>query len=402
MSDRVSLGEVTEIVTGYPFKSLQFTANPADIRLLRGDNIGQGHLRWEGVKRWPSNDLQSFETYQVREGDVVLAMDRPWIQAGLKFARVRLEDMPSLLVQRVALLRAKPPLSQRFLTYLVGSPDFTSYLLSVQTGTSVPHISSQQIASFKFSLPASERQEEIATLLEALDDKIVVNHRIVAASAKLAQTIFETSVLEAQASPEIAEVAMVLDGPHATPTKTTKGPWFLSISSLKAGILDLDESARMTEDEFPRWTRRVRPQEGDVLFSYETRLGDAALMLPGIRASLGRRMAVLRSKSPEISGALLLHSYLSPTFNRQIRERATQGATVDRISLTEMPSWKLPLPAQENRKRYSDVLEKIHRRIAASLLEKRSLIELRNALLPELMSGRLRVKDAEKVVEEAV
>src|SRR5664280_3618058 len=105
----------------------------------------------------------------------------------------------------------------------------------------------------------------------------------------------------------IGDVAEVFDGPHATPHKTDAGPWFLSISSLQAGRLALEESAHLSEEDFARWTRRVTPQSGDVLFSYETRLGEAAIMPAGIRACLGRRMGLLRPWD-EINPRFLLYA----------------------------------------------------------------------------------------------
>ena len=54
-----------------------------DIRLLRGDNIIPGNIRWDHVKKWPANDTEDYERYWLGEGDVVLAMDRPWMKAAL-------------------------------------------------------------------------------------------------------------------------------------------------------------------------------------------------------------------------------------------------------------------------------------------------------------------------------
>ncbi|MGW0103524.1 hypothetical protein ACWDWR_36935, partial [Nocardia sp. NPDC003354] len=200
----------------------------------------------------------------------------------------------------------------------------------------------------------------------------------------------------------IGDLAELFDGPHATPEKTATGPWFLSISSLKNGYLDLSESAHLSEEDFPRWTRRVQPRAGDVLFSYETRLGDAALMPPGTRSSLGRRMALLRSKSAAVSGSLLLHAYLSPAFQDEIRRRTVHGATVDRLPLKEMPGWRIPLPAQGERERLSAKLDALHASVTQTANENRTLADLRDTLLPQLLSGKLRVKDAVRTVEEVV
>src|SRR5439155_16482602 len=101
----VRLGDVTDVLTGFPFKSDRYVADDAAPRLLRGDNVAQGVLRWEGAKRWPRDSVDDVANYLLREGDVILAMDRPWIEAGLKYASVRRSDLPSLLVQRVARFR---------------------------------------------------------------------------------------------------------------------------------------------------------------------------------------------------------------------------------------------------------------------------------------------------------
>ena len=75
---------------------------------------------------------------------------------------------------------------------------------------------------------------------------------------------------------ELGDLVEIFDGPHATPAKTKKGPVFLGISNLAEGRLDLREVEHLSEDDYIRWTRRVQPQQGDVVFSYETRLGEAA------------------------------------------------------------------------------------------------------------------------------
>ena len=84
-------------------------------------------------------------------------MDRPWIEAGLKFSAVRTVDLPALLVQRVARLRGSTRLDTRFLNYVIGCRDFTEHVISVQTGTAVPHISARQIKEFEFLLPPLPR-----------------------------------------------------------------------------------------------------------------------------------------------------------------------------------------------------------------------------------------------------
>ena len=164
----------------------------------------------------------------------------------------------------------------------------------------------------------------------------------------------------------IGEVGEIFDGPHATPTRQRTGKFFLNISSLKSGRLDLDVSDRVSEDDFERWTRRVTPCEGDLLFSYETRLGEAALMPAGIDACLGRRMALIRPNRSIVDSRFLLYYWLSPSFQNEISSRAVHGATVSRILLSDLGQWSIQLPDLTTQRAIGEVLGALDDKIAAN------------------------------------
>lgn len=161
----------------------------------------------------------------------------------------------------------------------------------------------------------------------------------------------------------IGDVADVFDGPHATPQKIENGPIFLSISSLQNGRLDLSKSAHLSEADFARWTKRVTPKKGDLLFSYETRLGEAALMPDGIRACLGCRMGLLRPRKDKIIPAYLLYAYLSTAFQQTIVANTITGATVDRIALNEMPNFGIRIPCIDEQKKVASLLQALDAKI---------------------------------------
>lgn len=183
----------------------------------------------------------------------------------------------------------------------------------------------------------------------------------------------------------IGDLAEVYDGPHATPVKTSRGPWYLSISSLSNGRLDLSASAHLSEEDFVRWTRRVRPEAGDVLFSYETRLGEAALMPAGLVACLGRRMGLLRPRRDRVDPQFLLYAYLADEFQATIRGRAVRGATVDRIPLMELPEWPITIPVELSEQRaIAAVLKALDDKIASNERVAASCRELGLALYQRL------------------
>jgi len=156
----------------------------------------------------------------------------------------------------------------------------------------------------------------------------------------------------------LREIADVFDGPHATPNKTDSGPWYLSISSLANGRFDLAESAHLGADQFDAWTRRVVPRVGDTMFSYETRIGQAAYWDRDEPAALGRRMGLLRPRESEVYPRFLTLAYLGPEFQALIRAKTVHGATVDRITIGDMPNWAISIPPIREQERIVAILDK--------------------------------------------
>lgn len=154
----------------------------------------------------------------------------------------------------------------------------------------------------------------------------------------------------------IGEVAEVFDGPHATPRTVREGPIFLGIGSLQSGRLNLGETRHVTPEDFKKWTRRVRPMRDDVVFSYETRLGEAAIIPEGMECCLGRRMGLVRTDREKLLPRFFLYYYLSPTFQAFLRSRTIHGATVDRIALKEFPSFPVPVPPLREQYKIAELL----------------------------------------------
>ncbi|CAK0753903.1 type I restriction enzyme, S subunit [Gammaproteobacteria bacterium] len=173
----------------------------------------------------------------------------------------------------------------------------------------------------------------------------------------------------------VGEVCKIFDGPHATPTRIDSGPIFLGITSLNKGRIDLSTSDHVSEEDFVKWTRRVIPQPDDVVFSYETKLGEAAIIPKGLRCCLGRRMGLMRPDSKKIDSRFLLYYYLGPEFQDVIRERTIHGSTVERIALIEFPTFPLRIPPLPIQKAIAHILGtlddkiELNRRMNATLEE---------------------------------
>jgi type I restriction enzyme S subunit len=162
-----TLGDETEMVTGYPFRSEEYVTNGDSVRLCRGANILPGRIDWSDLALWPQSRITGLDKFKLQAGDVLIAMDRPWISEGFKIARVQPADCPALLVQRVARLRGGKNTPNEFLFHLLNQPAFTRHCRP--TETTVPHISPKDIRSFTFPIPPSASQLKFAHRVSSLE-----------------------------------------------------------------------------------------------------------------------------------------------------------------------------------------------------------------------------------------
>jgi type I restriction enzyme S subunit len=156
------LGWHIDFLTGFPFKSGEYVDSVNSVRLCRGANVLPQRIDWSDVRHWPISRVSEVNQYELREGDIILAMDRPWISDGLKVARLSIADLPCVLVQRVARIRPKPTLVAEFIYQSLCHPAFAAHCNLVKTETTVPHISPHSIRSFIVPIPPLPLQQEFA------------------------------------------------------------------------------------------------------------------------------------------------------------------------------------------------------------------------------------------------
>lgn len=448
----VSLAQCAKLDLGYPFKSADYTDSDDGVRLLRGDNIGQGQLRWDGVRKWLRKDGDKLSNYELRENDLVLAMDRPWVTAGLKFARVRRGDVPSILVQRVARLRPKEGVDADFLHSVIASADFTQHIQTITTGTAVPHISGTQIQEYKFNLPDVATQRAIGSLLMGFDDRITLLRETNATLEAIAQTLFKSWFVdfdpvrakmegrvpegmdEATAAffPDTfveSEWGLVPEGWRLVPfgqllSHTIGGDWGSDTpddkNDVRVAIIrgtDIPDLQSGANSRVPvRYTSQKKLatrklEDGDIVLevsggSKDQPTGRALYLTAGLLSQFDCPVEpasfcrLLRPNSK--SAGLLLSQHLTYIYDQgKTWEYQNQSTGIANFQTTHFLETELVvIPSEDVLKAFSEMVCPMVDR--AHLTQIQELATLRDTLLPRLISGQLRLPVAQTAVAEVV
>lgn len=183
-------GKVSDWVrfqTGYAFKSEWFSES--GVRLARNANVSHGTLDWSETVRLPESRRVEFQRFELGEGDILITLDRPIISTGVKVARVRKDDLPCLLLQRVARAQfQRAELLPEYFFHWLRSPHFVG---AIDPGRSngVPHISHKDIERIPFTTPPLTEQRRIVAELDALQAEVDALKRLQAETAAELNTL---------------------------------------------------------------------------------------------------------------------------------------------------------------------------------------------------------------------
>jgi type I restriction enzyme S subunit len=163
----VKLGDLVTLQVGFPFKSAEYSKSGD--RLLRGSNVGMNRLLWGNdiTCYWPTERRNEVRDYVLNVGDLVIAMDRPFISEGFKIAKVSELDLPALLLQRVGRFRLSNKITADYLWSFLHAESLKWQLQRMQKGTDLPHISRFDIEGTLIPIQSIEEQTEVADLFSS-------------------------------------------------------------------------------------------------------------------------------------------------------------------------------------------------------------------------------------------
>lgn len=156
----------------------------------------------------------------------------------------------------------------------------------------------------------------------------------------------------------------LIDCDHKTPTAQTAGFPYIAIPQLKDGHVRVDGTERrISETDFMQWTKKLLPQENDVIVVRRCNSGQSAYVPKGVKWAIGQNLVVLRSDGKKVYPPFLRWLVRSDEWWEQVRKYLNVGAVFDSLKCREIPLFELPIPPMVAQIEIATVLNSIDARI---------------------------------------
>ncbi|MCH7612941.1 MAG: N-6 DNA methylase [Candidatus Marinimicrobia bacterium] len=177
--EMVALGEVSNIISGYAFKSSDFS-NTNKIKSVKITNAGVRAFSENGGDLLPEGFENKYKNYTVNENDLVIALTRSIISTGLKVCRVPKSYDGALVNQRVAGIKEKPNISDiNFIYNYLCTPVAYKFIKDKSKSLMQPNLSVKDLAQFPIPLPPLSVQQEIVAQIEAEQEMVNANKKLI-------------------------------------------------------------------------------------------------------------------------------------------------------------------------------------------------------------------------------
>ncbi|MFV0176157.1 restriction endonuclease subunit S [Empedobacter falsenii] len=300
--------------------------------------------------------------------------------------------------------------SELFLYYFLKNIDFSSF----NTGSAVPSLNRNHIHEYEIQLPPLPEQKAIASVLSSLDDKIDLLHQQNQTLEALAETLFRQwfierrpELVEGEAKEDwevlpLSEIAEVKNGKSFKSSDFTDND-FNSFEVVKMGHIERGGGLKLNpkkdyvsrEMDVEKWILN----KGDIIMAM-TDMKDNVVIL-GVPAMidkddhyvLNQRVAriYLKDNSKLISNYLLYIQLNNKDFIAELQTKANSGVQVN-LSTEAIKESEILIPPIELQKEFGNKIIDLYSKIEINREQIQTLTQLRNTLLPKLMSGEVRVK----------
>lgn len=332
----------------------------------------------------------TIQTQKYAKGDILVSNIRPY------FKKIWFADKNGGCSNDVLVFKTKEGTDPRYLYYVLANDPFFEYSMATAKGTKMPRGDKKALMEYEVPDYDLKEQNKIAGVLSAIDDKIQLNNKINKNLLRQAQAIYREMFVNATndqrqtcRAEEYFDIAIGKTPPRKEHQWFTTDPsdvTWVSISDMgSCGTYIRRSSEQLTQEAVDKFNIRVIPSN-TVLLSFKLTVGRIAITY----GEMTTNEAIAHFKTDKTFINEYLYCYLKD-FNYQTMGSTSSIATaVNSKIIKAMP---FVIPTDDEISRFHTVVGPMFEQILNNQLENDSLAEMRDALIPRLMSGELNVSN---------
>jgi len=258
-------------------------------------------------------------------------------------------------------------------------------------GSAQPFISQGDARGISLSLPPYAEQRAIAEVLGALDDKIAANTQLSRIADDYVRARYEEVERSSKESIAVSKLATARRD-TVNPGSSISGTLYIGLEHIPRRLMWLGDSGYATDVT----SQKSSFEQDDILFGKLRPYFHKVVAVPHAGVS-STDILVLTPTVADLSG-FVLAALASDSVVASVTAMS-EGTRMPRTSWKDLSAVEVPWPGQARAKEFSSEIMVLRSAVEGLLAENQTLAATRDALLPQLMSGKLRVRDAEKAVE---
>lgn len=387
--NRHFLRDIADIQTG-PFGSQLHKEDYVDIGtpIVTVEHLGNRVFTEQNLPKVSDEDKARLSKYVLKEGDIV-------------FSRVGSVDRCSyvdaahdgwMFSGRCLRVRPNTEVDPLYLYYFFCLEDTKQFVRNIAVGATMPSINTKLLGEVEVAYPSQTEQQKIVALLSALDDKIEINQKINDNLYAQAKAIFAQRFIGIETIPDgwkkgnLLDIANYLNGlamQKFRPRDDEVGLPVLKIKELRQGSCDVSSEL---------CSPSIKPEyivhDGDVIFSWSGSL--LVDIWCGGTCGLNQHLFKVTSETYD---QWFYYLWTAHHLERFIAIAADKATTMGHIKRGELEKAEVLIPSEKDYKGISSLMNPLFNLIIANRIEARKLAELRDELLPKLMSGEIDVSE---------
>lgn len=407
--------------------------------IITVEHIGENHIIHDDLPYVSNRDLDRLSRYKLQCGDIVFSR----VGSVDRRALVRSSENGWLFSGRCLRIRPNPEqIDSSYLSYFFGLPTFKEYIRLIAVGATMPSLNTSLLSDVLVPHPRDIcEQRAIAHILGTLDDKIELNRKMNTTLEEMARAIFKSWFVNfepvrakmdgrwqhGQSLPGLpaslfdlcpdklvgSELGVIPEGwvlkryidtivifgggtPNTSIAEYWNGdiPWFSVVDApTNSDIWVIDTAKKISVKGLTNSSTKILPT-GTTIISARGTVGKVALVARPM--AMNQSCYAFRSKI----GDKGFYTYFCTRDLVARLQQCAHGSVFDTITRDTIASVLSISPPDNFVKSFDDYIEPFILKIRENLFHSRTLAALRDTLLPKLISGQIRVKDAERFLKQ--